>query len=521
MSGPYFLALDAGSGSGRAVVFDAAGRQVGVGQREWIHRGDPAFPGALDFDCTANGTLLDDVTRAAISAAGIKPSEIKAISTTSMREGSVWFDVDGNALWACPNIDSRAVVEAAELAKDGSAAKIFEIAGDWVSITTAARVRWIARHRPDILKRTAKIGMISDWAAMRLTGRLVTEPSAGSSTGLFDLSRRSWSEDLFDLLGLDRAICPDVVESGEVTGAVTKAAAERTGLVAGTPVVAGGGDTQLALIGLGRKVGDSTLVGGTFWQMTQVIDRPIIDPGRGPRTLCHARPDQWMIEGIGFLTGHSLRWLRNAFFEDMPADSVYDEMVRLASEVPVGANGVRAVISSRMKSDDWIHASPTLYGFGVTDGGLTGRAAVVRAVMESGAYVANVHRQMVEAATGIRANEILFSGGGAKSALWPQIISDVMNMPVHVAEVAESTALGCAILAAIGSGHYRDLDDAAPMTSGVARSFTPDPGRAETYFKLQAEWQKVDQALTDLADQGLTQPMWEAAGRLHLRNKRA
>jgi len=305
----YFLALDAGTGSGRAVIYDDSGQISGIGQREWLHPPAPGVPGGLDFSAEDNGVLLDEVTREAIQNAGINASQIKAVSTTSMREGTVWADADGKVLWACPNIDSRATAEAQQLTDAGIADKIFDIAGDWVSITTAARVKWLEAHRPDIIKNVRHFGLISDWAATRLTGEYFTEPSAGSSTGLFDLAKRSWSDELFSLLGLDSSVCPTVVESGEPIGAVTTVAAARTGLLRGTPVVAGGGDTQLALVGLGRRAGDSTLVGGTFWQMTQLLDQPLIDSNRGPRTLCHARPDEWMIEGIGFLSGFSLRWL--------------------------------------------------------------------------------------------------------------------------------------------------------------------------------------------------------------------
>ncbi len=517
----YFLALDAGTGSGRAVIYDEHGREVGIGQKEWVHVGDPAIPGALDFDCMANGKLLDEVTRAALFSAGIDGRQIKAVATTSMREGTVWFGADGEVLWACPNTDSRATAESDALTADGSAARIFEIAGDWVSITTPARVKWMARNRPDILDRTRHIGLISDWAATRLTGNYFTEPSAGSSTGLFDLSRRNWSDELFSLLELDKSIFPEVSESGEQIGVVGKAAAERTGLPEGTPVIAGGGDTQLALVGLGRRVGDSTLVGGTFWQMTQLLDRPIIDPARGPRTLCHARPGQWMIEGIGFLTGFSMRWLRDMFFEadasrGRGADGdIFSIMEKLAERQPVGSNGVQAIVSSIMQSDGWIHASPTLLGFNLMDAERIGKGAVVRAVMEAGAYVSLSHRRLVEGVTEHRADSLCFTGGSARGRLWPQIIADVMGLPVQIPEVVETTALGCAILAAIGSGHYSSLEEATPMTSRIGNTIEPDPTRVALYQELHSRWLEVDRAMVDIARRGLTTPMWKAAGGIY------
>lgn len=508
----FFLALDAGTGSGRAVIYDDTGAIAGIGQQEWLHPPAPGVPGGLDFDAEENGRILDKATREAIAAAGISAEAIKAVSTTSMREGTVWFDGDGQVLWACPNIDSRASAEAQELTDSGTSDKIFDIAGDWVSITTAARIKWIEANQPDILKRARHFGLISDWAATRLTGEYFTEPSAGSSTGLFDLSKRGWSDEIFDLLGLDKSVCPRVVESGEQIGSVTRAAAERSGLAEATPVFAGGGDTQLALVGLGRRAGQSTLVGGTFWQMTQLLDRPLIDASRGPRTLCHARPGEWMIEGIGFLSGFSLRWLRDAFFDGSSDGTVFAQMEKLAEQHPVGANGARAIISSTMKSDDWIHSTPALMGFDLMDTEHTGRGAIVRAVMESGAYVTRSHLQMVQAVSGIEAESIQFTGGSSQSAVWSQIIADVLNRPLEISEVAESTALGCAILAAIGSGHFSDLADAAPMTGKIARTVMPDTDRAAEYDELHGQWQQLDKAMVSLARDGLTTPMWKAAG---------
>ena len=160
------------------------------------------------------------------------------------------------------------------------------------------------------------MGMLSDWVLYRLTGRYVTDPSSGSSSNLFDLARRTWSPGSLDLVGLSPSVMPEVVEPGTVVGEVTEAAAAETGLAAGTPVVAGGADTQLGLVGIGVTEPDRvTLLGGSFWQMTVVTDRPLIDPEARLRTLCHAVPGQWMTEGIGFYSGIAMRWYRDAFCE--------------------------------------------------------------------------------------------------------------------------------------------------------------------------------------------------------------
>ena len=147
-----------------------------------------------------------------------------------MREGIVLYHADGTELWACPNVDSRAAREAAELIEEGAADRIFAEAGDWVSITSPARLRWLARHHPDLLRRVHSVGMLSDWIVWRLARVQVTEPSCGSSSGMFSLARRAWSADIAELCGLPPEVLPEVADPGTVVGAVTAEAAAQTGL---------------------------------------------------------------------------------------------------------------------------------------------------------------------------------------------------------------------------------------------------------------------------------------------------
>ncbi|HEX9065525.1 MAG TPA: FGGY family carbohydrate kinase, partial [Streptosporangiaceae bacterium] len=311
----YLLAIDAGTGSCRAVLFSDTGEQVAASLREWTHREPPDVPGGQDFDVAANWLLIAACVRDALRGAGADGRDVLAVAATSMREGIVLYDGAGRELWACPNVDSRSAAEATELIAEGAAEEIYATGGDWVSITTPARLRWLARHRPEILAAAGGMGMLSDWIATRLSGVLVTEPSCGSSSGMFSLAERTWSDRVARMCGIDPAVLPPVRDPGTVIGTVTRRAADETGLREGTPVVAGGADTQLGLLGAGARPGEYTAVAGTFWQNTILLDRPLVDPQTRLRTLCHVIPGQWMLEGIGFYCGMSMRWFRDAFCE--------------------------------------------------------------------------------------------------------------------------------------------------------------------------------------------------------------
>ena len=204
MTNRYLLAIDAGTGSCRAVLFTEAGQQAAVSVREWAHHEPPAVPGGQDFDVESGWRAIAACVQDALRAAGASGADVAAVAATSMREGMVLYDRAGREIWACPNVDSRSAEEAADLVREGTAEKIYAEAGDWVSITTPARLRWLARHRPDILDATGSLGMLSDWIVYRLSGAQVTEPSCGSSSGMFTLAQRTWSASIPALCGLPR-----------------------------------------------------------------------------------------------------------------------------------------------------------------------------------------------------------------------------------------------------------------------------------------------------------------------------
>jgi len=515
----HLLALDLGTGSCRAVVFDLDGRQVAIGQREWSHAPLPGFPGSQVFDTAANWRLLCECIREALERSGLGSEEIAAVSSTSMREGMVLYDAGGREIWACPNVDSRAGREAAELVQAGDARRIFEIGGDWVAITSPARFRWIRENQPEVFSAIAHLGMLSDWVLYRLAGRFVTDPSSGSSSDLFDLRTRTWSPVLLELVGLDPAIVPEVLEPGTVVGPLTARAAEETGLAAGPPVVVGGADTQLGLVGIGVvKPVQVTLVGGSFWQLTAVTDTPLIDPQARVRTLCHAVPGQWMTEGIGFYCGIAMRWYRDAFCEVETAEAArrgvdpYEVMEEAAARVPAGSDGVVAIFSNVMDVKRWVQASPSFLQFDVDRPASSNRVACIRALEEQAAYAARGHLRIIEELTGRSYDEIVFTGGAAKGRLWSQIVADVLQVRVRVPVVKESTALGAAIYAGLGAGLYHDLDEVVGRLVRFERTFEPDPATSAAYDRHYASWRDLYPRILGLSETGLLRPMWWPAG---------
>jgi autoinducer 2 (AI-2) kinase len=299
---------------------------------------------------------------------------------------------------------------------------------------------------------------------------------------------------------------------------VTPAAAAATGLAAGTPCVVGGADTQLGLLGIGVvEPGRFTVVGGSFWQHTVVLDEPAIDPEARLRTLCHAVPGRWMMEGIGFYSGLTMRWFRDAFCRadaELAAQrgvDVYDLLEAEAAAAPPGAGGVLGIFSNLMEAKHWVHASPAFLQFDIARPEASGKKECFRAIEEAAAYVSRGHLEIAEEVSGRSADEVVFTGGASKGTLWPRILADVLDVPVRIPHVRESTALGAAVCAGVGAGVYSSLADAADLVRFDA-TVDPEPAAAAEYRQLYEQWREVYDRMLGISDDGLVRPMWRAAG---------
>jgi autoinducer 2 (AI-2) kinase len=516
----YLLALDAGTGSGRAVIFDEDGRQLAVAQREWQHHSDPTIPGSMNFDVEANWQLLATCVREAVAKAGIAVDAIRAVSASSMREGIVLYDAHGRELWACANVDARAADQVRQL-KALSAdleRRVYEQSGQTFALGALPRLLWVKDHLPGVYERTAAVEMISDWVLTRLSGVLASEPSNGCTTGIYSLAARNWAPELATACGLRSDIYPRVVEPGTVTGAVTAEASAVTGLRIGTPVVMGGGDVQLGAVGVGSvEYGQTVVVGGTFWQQMVNLDTGKTDPHMRIRVNCHAIPDAWQAEAIAFFPGMAVRWFRDALCHAEKEAAIrdggdpYDVLTQMAAHVPPGSHGILPIFSDLMNYAEWRHAAPSFVNLGL-DPDKYNKGAMFRSLLENAAMLTAGNLAVIRDFTGIQSDSVIFAGGAAKSALWCQILADVLGRAVQVPVVKEASALGVAICAGVGAGTYDDMQTAARQLVRWERTFEPDMTTTAHYQEIYERWRQAYAAQLDLAKRRVTTPMWEAPG---------
>lgn len=506
----YFLAFDAGTGSGRAVLFDEAGVEVAAAAQEWWHSSDPRYPGSMDFDTRNNWLALARCCREVIAKSGVDPVDIRAVSATAMREAFVLHDEAGSEIWACANVDARAGAEVRDLKEThpGLEAEIYMRSGQTYALGALPRLAWLQRHAPSILERARSLTMLSDWMLYRLSGELTLEPSNGGTTGLLDLQTRAPLTEALVQVGLPTDLFPRGVSTGEVIGRVHTAGAAETGLAEGTLVVAGGGDCQTGALGLGVvNAGDCAVLGGTFWQQVVNVPLTLTDPKMNLRVNPHVIPGLNQAEAISFFTGAVMRWFRDAFGNGKD----YTTLEAESKAVPPGAHGIIPVFSDVMRYADWFHAAPSLLNLSINPE-TSGPAAIFRALQENAAIVAHRNLESVFSLTGQRPDQLVFAGGAARSEHWSQILADVTGLAVVTPLVTEATAQGCAAAAATGDGHFGSLDEASGAWMKVARRFEPNPALRTLYDEASERWARAYAVQRALILDGTTTSMWQAPG---------
>ena len=517
----YLMAIDAGTGSVRAVIFDTFGNQISVAQKEWNHLEEEAVPNSMTFDTETNWDLTVWCIKEALKSAELKGSDIVALSATSMREGIALYDKEGKALWGVANVDARADAEVRFLKEnyEGIEADFYKTSGQTFALGALPRILWLKNNRPELYEKVAHISMIGDWVLAKLSGVISTDPSNAGTTGIFSLENRRWEVEIAEKVGLKSDIFPEVLEPGTVIGTVTEEASALTGLSTSVKVVMGGGDVQLGSAGLGVvKEGQVAILGGSFWQQVVNIKSGTVPPeDMSVRVNPHVINGLSQAEGITFFSGLIMRWFRDAFcdFEKLEAKErgidVYELLEEKALTVPVGSNGIIPIFSDSMKYGKWYHAAPAFLNLSI-DPDICNKASMFRSLQENACIVSAINLEKVKAFTSLEFDEIVFAGGASNGSLWCQILADVTGCTIKVPKVKEATALGAAMAAGVGVGVYKSMDSASELLVEWDKKYVPNTENFDTYNKIKTQWQAVYANQLTLVDKGLTESMWKAPG---------
>jgi len=498
----YLLVMDAGTGSARCFIVDADGSQCWTEKKEWSYfRPEDAAVKGLEFVAQSHWKILAKVARDVIKRSGIEPSQIAAVSATSLREGNVLLDEAGTELFAAPQHDRRGDELATGIeARFGE--RIYRSSGHWpTGIFAPARLTWLKQHRPEMFAKAETLLMINDWIAYRLTGVRCSEPTNAAETCLFDIHAQKWDDPLIEAVGLPRHLFSSVLRAGTVVGAVHSNAEKDTLIPAGTPVVIAGADTHCGTLGSGAiHAGDIAAIAGTSTPVQLITSHPLLDEKARTWSGPHVVPGQWVIESNAGITGSWLRWFRDTFCHEEAAAarrqkrSVFDLMVELASRAPAGSMGVFALLGAAEMNARRLQSTTAGFGGFVMSSPralLTmpdSKGCLIRAIFETFAYSNRANIEQLGAITQKQWDRVYLCGGMAVCSFWAQMAADVMNREVVVPHIVEGTSIGAAICAGVGVGIYPDFATAAARLIRSSRVFKPCSEAVARYEPLYKNW---------------------------------
>jgi len=462
----YFIGIDSSTTATKALLMDDRGTVVAIGRSEY----DFETPRPLWSEQSPH--LWWDATviaiRDALAQAGIEGETVAGIGLTGQMHGLVLLDNEGQVLR--PSIlwnDQRTQAECDEIRKRVGPSELIAITGnDALTGFTAPKILWVSNNEPDVFARVAHVLLPKDYVRFRLTDTYAIDRAGGSGTILFDLAARDWSAGVARVLDIPMEWLPPTFEGTDVTGVVTEEAAALTGLRAGTPVMAGGGDQAANGVGVGAITpGVVAMSVGTSGVVFAAADRPVVEPAGRLHAFCHAVPGMWHLMGVMLSAAGSYKWFKETFAPDL----TYDELNEAAAQVPAGSEGL--VFLPYLTGERTPHPDPLARGAFV---GLTvrhGLGHMARAVMEGVAFGLRDSIELMAAE--MELGEVRVSGGGASSDLWLRIIADVIGLPVRVVGTAESAAHGAAMLAAVGAGTFDSVAEACEAAVEVGEITEP------------------------------------------------
>jgi len=489
----YFLGIDTSTTATKALLMRASGEVVAVASSEYSYETPRPLWSEQHPDLWWEGTVAS--TRQVLAKSGVDPAHVACVGLTGQMHGLVLLDGVGQALR--PAIlwnDQRTAAQCDEIRRRLGKERLIRLTGnDALTGFTAPKILWVQEHEPDLYGRVRHILLPKDYVRLKLTGDYATDRAGAAGTLLFDIQARDWSPEMLEVLGIPAAWLPPTHEGPEVTGRISSAAALATGLRAGTPVVAGGGDQAASAVGVGAvEPGIIALTLGTSGVVFAATDRPLVDPEGRLHAFCHAAPGRWHLMGVMLSAAGSLRWYRDTLAPGVG----FDALLAPAADVPAGSEGL--LFLPYLTGERTPHPDPLARGAFV---GLTVRHTrlhLTRAVLEGVAFGLRDSFELIKSAGLAEIRQVRASGGGARSPLWLSILADVLGVELVTVNTTEGAAYAAALLAAVGAGVWADVASACRESIHVTGVIAPRPDEVGRYERHYANYRDLYPALKAL-----------------------
>ncbi len=488
----FFLGVDVGTGSVKALVVDGRGKAVASASEPLALR--TPQPGWAEQDPNAWWKAATRAIQRAVGK-GRSARKIDAVGLSGQMHSSVFLDAKNKVirpalLWC----DGRTTAECRDIRERVGEENLRK----WVSNPalegfTLPKILWLRNNEPEAFRRLAKVLLPKDFIRWQLTGALATEFSDAAGTLMLDVANRRWSHDMLNAVELSPDLVPDVGESTAVLGTISAAAAHATGLVAGTPVVGGGADNACGAVGVGAVSPGAVVASwGTSGTVVCPTDAPKVDPGMRAHTFCHAAPNTWYVMGVMLTAGGAFSWYRQHLAPELARKKDADALLnKEAARAPIGSAGLTFL--PYLQGERTPHRDAQARGAFVGLSLAHTRAHLTRAVLEGITFGLRDSLEII-ASLGAEVNEVMITGGGANAPFVRQLQADVYGKPVVPVDQPEGPALGAALLAAVGVGGFRDLA-AAAQTIKRRPPVAPRPDAHAAYAEPYARFGRLYPAL--------------------------
>lgn len=488
----YFLGIDVSTTATKALLIDPVGAVIAVSATEYSFETPRPLWSEQHPDLWWDGTQKS--IREVIEKSGVDAAEIGGVGLTGQMHGLVLLDDSGNVLR--PSIlwnDQRTQAQCDEIHQRIGKERFIQITGN-VALTgfTAPKILWVKENEPEIYSKAAHVLLPKDFVRYKLTGTFAMDKADGAGTVLMDLKKRDWSEEVLSALEIPRAWMPPLYEGTQITGTITAEAANLTGLKAGTPVMAGGGDQAAQAVGVGAvQEGVIALTLGTSGVVFATTRGAFIEPEGRLHAFCHSVPNQWHLMGVMLSAAGSLRWYRDAF----ASGKNYDDLLMPVENIDAGSDGL--FFLPYLTGERTPYPDPMARGAFV---GLTVRhtmAHCTRAMLEGVAYGLKDSFELMKCAGLAKIEQVRVSGGGARSRLWRQILADVFETELVTVNTTEGAAYGAALLAGTGAGIWDDAVSACNTCVKITGSTQPETLHMDTYRNGYALFRELYPALKE------------------------
>lgn len=494
------LGLDIGTTGCKAIVFDIEGRALGHAFREYGVVCDA--PAKAEQDAELVWTLTQDVLREAAARAGVQ--DLQALSVSVQGDAIIPVDREFHALHpAILGMDYRSATHARRCAKRFGAFELFQRTGMRPHpMNSLTKVLLLRELQPAIFQRASKIVTYADFILGRLGAEAVIDHTMASRTMAFDLAAGRWCQDLHAILDLDPGCWSKPVASGTVVGTIRPALAEDLGLPRDLALVAGGHDQTCAALGAGVvRPGLGVVSTGTAEVLSTASDQPSLSramfDGFFP-CYRHAKPGMFFTFALNHVGGILLKWWRDQLASAEVADAARagsDPYTLMDERLPAGPSPVMVIPhfnGSGTPACD-LEAKGAIVGLTLA----TTRHDIAQAILEGLCFELRINLDTMREA-GIRVDEIVAVGGGARSVRWLQMKADILGRPIRTVRCREAACLGAALLAGTAVGAWGSLDEAVARTVAVDRAFVPQPERVAQYAERFAVYRQIYPALRQL-----------------------